>query len=139
MKRHTCSREATECKHDSTHKHGSMNRENSSQTFIFFSPASLTLSADKPPLTFSPSSERVAVTSKVPLLGLELNLSKCFSLMFFTRAGFNVCTHKKKKMGASTHFVTQKHILQCFLQNNFSPVGLRETVRSLKLNLPLPN
>lgn len=40
-----------------------------------------TSSDDKPPLHFTlPSVERVAVTSKVPLLGPELNLSKCFFL-----------------------------------------------------------
>lgn len=64
-----------------------------------------TFSNDKPPLTFLPPVKRVAVTSKVPLLGLELNLSKCFSLMFFAETEFNVCTHKWVP-----HTHTHKHI-----------------------------
>jgi len=38
--------------------------------------------------------KRVEVTSKVPLLGLELNPSKCFPLMFSAETDFTVCTHK---------------------------------------------
>lgn len=59
------------------------------------SPVSSALLAmtNHPSLFFLPV-KRVAVTAKVPLLGLELNLSKCFSLMFFAETEFNVCTHK---------------------------------------------
>lgn len=73
------------CRHGGTHKCWNENRKTSRQALVFssFSPASPTFSNDKPPLTFLPPVKRVVVTSKVPLPGLELNLSKCFSLMFF--------------------------------------------------------
>lgn len=75
-------------------KHGDMQPWGHLLLLFLLSCIFSTFSNDKPPLTFLPPVKRVAVTSKVPLLGLELNLSKCFSLMFFAETEFNVCTHK---------------------------------------------
>lgn len=103
------------------------NRKTSQRAVISssVSSASLTLSGDKLPLALQPPVKRVVVSSEVPLLGLELNLSKCFSLMFF--ADWVCCLHYKwlSRMHMLMHM--HRHILQHSLENNFSPAaGLAE-------------
>lgn len=76
-----------------------------------------------PPQT--PSVKRVTVTSKVPLLGREPNLSKCFSCSA-QRPGFSIdYAHKD-----ASH--THTHTRGVLLSSNFSPAG--EKIQTLKVH-----
>lgn len=91
-----------------------------------------TSSNDKPPLMLppppppqTPSVKRVTVTSKVPLLGREPNLSKCFSCSA-QRPGFSIdYAHKD-----ASH--THTHTRGVLLSSNFSPAG--EKIQTLKVH-----
>lgn len=68
-----------------------------------------------------PLVERVTVTSKVPLLGRELNLSKCFSLMFCAETGVQR-RRRTQRCQSHTHTHTTVHPPP-LLSSNFSPAG----------------